>query len=91
MLGRNSHIVIINSISLIMNKSTTFILNVTNPFLQLCRLSRSAHVNGWTVGTLITSLCRFCDMQQEATRGQYETSESLLEHLKHLIDKTPLN
>ncbi|XP_056610644.1 uncharacterized protein si:dkey-171c9.3 isoform X2 [Triplophysa dalaica] len=58
---------------------------------KLCRLSRSAHVNGWTVGTLITALCRFCDMQQEATRGQYETSESLLEHLKSLIDKTPLN
>ncbi|KAA0723117.1 hypothetical protein E1301_Tti005236 [Triplophysa tibetana] len=58
---------------------------------KLCRLSRSAHVNGWTVGTLIASLCLFCDVQQEATRGQYETSESLLEHLKCLIDKTPLN
>ncbi|XP_051578888.1 uncharacterized protein si:dkey-171c9.3 [Myxocyprinus asiaticus] len=58
---------------------------------QLCRLSRSAHVNGWTVGALMASLYQFCDMQQETSRGHYESSDSLLEHLQCLIDSICLN
>lgn len=58
---------------------------------QLCRLSRSARLNGWTVGALVASLCQFCDMQQEASRGHHKSSDSLLGHLHQLIDNTPLN
>lgn len=58
---------------------------------KLCRLSSSAHVNGWTVGALIASLCGFCDMQRETSRGHYRSSDSLFEHLQRLIDNTPLN
>lgn len=58
---------------------------------QLCRLSRSAGLNGWTVASLMASLHEFCDTQQEASRGRYESSESLLEHLQHLTDNACLN
>ncbi|XP_056317240.1 uncharacterized protein si:dkey-171c9.3 [Danio aesculapii] len=57
---------------------------------QLCRLSRNACLNGWTVAALMASLHQFCDMQQ-ASRGRYESSESLLEHLQHLTDNVCLN
>ncbi|KAF4111334.1 uncharacterized protein si:dkey-171c9.3 [Onychostoma macrolepis] len=57
----------------------------------LCRLSRSARLNGWTVGALMASLDDFCDMQQETSRGLYKSSDSLLEHLQHLIDSVCLN
>ncbi|XP_052001181.1 uncharacterized protein si:dkey-171c9.3 [Xyrauchen texanus] len=58
---------------------------------QLCGLSRSAHVNGWTVGALMASLYQFCDMKRETSRGHYKSSDSLLEHLQCLIDSTCLN
>ncbi|KTG43358.1 hypothetical protein cypCar_00004567 [Cyprinus carpio] len=58
---------------------------------KLCRLSRSARLNGWTVGALIVSLHEFCDMQQETSGGHYKSSDSLLEHLQHLIDNVCLN
>lgn len=58
---------------------------------QLCRLSWSACLNGWTVGALMASLDEFCDMQRTNSRGQYESSDSLLEHLQHLIDNARLN
>ncbi|XP_059364418.1 uncharacterized protein LOC132103369 [Carassius carassius] len=63
-----------------------------NSFQQkLCRLSRSARLNGWTVGALMVSLDEFCDMQQETSGGHYKSSDSLLEHLQHLIDNVCLN
>ncbi|XP_056095534.1 uncharacterized protein si:dkey-171c9.3 [Rhinichthys klamathensis goyatoka] len=58
---------------------------------QLCRLSRSARLNGWTVGALMASLEEFCDMQRATSRGRYKSSDSLLEHLQHLIDNSHLN
>ncbi|XP_043101862.1 uncharacterized protein si:dkey-171c9.3 isoform X1 [Puntigrus tetrazona] len=58
---------------------------------KLCRLSRSARLNGWTVGALMTSLEELCDMQHETSRGLYKSSDSLLEHLQHLIDSVRLN
>ncbi|KAK7170770.1 hypothetical protein R3I94_000852 [Phoxinus phoxinus] len=58
---------------------------------QLCRLSRSARLNGWTVGALMASLEEYCDMQRATSRGRYESSDSLLEHLQHLIDNSHLN
>nr|XP_055055023.1 uncharacterized protein si:dkey-171c9.3 [Misgurnus anguillicaudatus] len=58
---------------------------------QLCRLSRSARLNGWTVGALVASLCQYCDMQEEASRWHHKSSDSLLGHLHQLIDNTPLN
>ncbi|XP_016410727.1 uncharacterized protein LOC107742319 [Sinocyclocheilus rhinocerous] len=58
---------------------------------KLCRLSRSARLNGWTVGALMASLDEFCDMHQETSRGLHKSSDSLLEHLQHLIDNVRLN
>ncbi|KAG1936264.1 uncharacterized protein si:dkey-171c9.3 [Pimephales promelas] len=58
---------------------------------QLCRLSHSARLNGWTVGALMASLEEFCDMQRATSRGRYKSSDSLLEHLQHLIDNSHLN
>ncbi|XP_051756679.1 uncharacterized protein si:dkey-171c9.3 isoform X2 [Ctenopharyngodon idella] len=58
---------------------------------QLCRLSRRARLNGWTVGDLVASLDEFCDMQKTTSRGRYESSNSLLEHLQNLIDNARLN
>ncbi|XP_073693333.1 uncharacterized protein [Garra rufa] len=58
---------------------------------KLCRLSRSARLNGWTVGALMASLDEFCNIQQETSRGSYKSSDSLLEHLQHLIDNVCLN
>lgn len=39
----------------------------------------------------MASLDDFCDMQQETSRGLYKSSDSLLEHLQHLIDNVRLN
>ncbi|XP_042583261.1 uncharacterized protein LOC122134260 [Cyprinus carpio] len=58
---------------------------------KLCRLSRSGCLNGWTVGALVASLYEFCDMHQETSRGLHKSSDSLLEHLQHLIDNVRLN
>ncbi|KAK2913595.1 hypothetical protein Q8A67_001994 [Cirrhinus molitorella] len=58
---------------------------------KLCRLSRSAHLNGWTVGALVASLDEFCDIQQETSRGHCRSFDSLMEHLQHLIDNVCLN
>ncbi|XP_067307912.1 uncharacterized protein si:dkey-171c9.3 [Pseudorasbora parva] len=68
-----------------------FDLPDTNLEQQLCRLSQSARLNGWTVGALMASLDEFCDMQRATSRGRYESSDSLLEHLQHLIDNACLN
>lgn len=67
------------------------LLFLTNTFSQLCRLSRRARLNGWTVGDLVASLDEFCDMQKTTSRGRYESSNSLLEHLQNLIDNARLN
>ncbi|XP_059383686.1 uncharacterized protein LOC132118134 [Carassius carassius] len=58
---------------------------------KLGRLSRSARLNGWTVGALMASLHEFCDVHQETSRGLHKSSDSLLEHLQHLIDNVHLN
>ncbi|XDV18615.1 hypothetical protein PO909_024270 [Leuciscus waleckii] len=58
---------------------------------QLCRISQSARLNGWTVGALMASLEEFCDMQRATSRGRYKSSDSLLEHLQLLIDNSHLN
>ncbi|XP_048039790.1 uncharacterized protein si:dkey-171c9.3 [Megalobrama amblycephala] len=73
------------------NSALQFDLPDTSLQQQLCRLSRRARLNGWTVGDLVASLDEFCDMQQTTSRGRYENSNSLLEHLQHLIDNARLN
>ncbi|TRY81424.1 hypothetical protein DNTS_032193 [Danionella cerebrum] len=58
---------------------------------QLSKLSQSARLNGWTVGTLMASLQEFCSIHSESSRGQHKSYQSLLDTLQYLIDNVRLN
>ncbi|TSN12260.1 A-kinase anchor protein 11 [Bagarius yarrelli] len=63
--------------------SSTLQIDLTNKHIQqqLCSISLQSQVHSWTVGYLMTSLVKYCEDLQIASRGQSKIYTSLLGQL----------
>ncbi|XP_028836572.1 uncharacterized protein LOC114790560 isoform X2 [Denticeps clupeoides] len=51
--------------------------------VQFCSVASRAHLTGWTVGDLVTSVCQYCaQLAQDASRGSQASGISLLGFLQ---------